>query len=62
LLIPDEFAEKYVRIYCRDPSKSMAIQKAFRAYVSSIGKHLAPHVGFSIPSPSRIDPLLDVAE
>ena len=57
LLIPDEFCEKYVRIYCRDPAKSAIVQKAFRAFVASFGSRLAPHIGFSLPSPTRFDAL-----
>lgn len=32
LLIPDDFSEQYIRIYCRDSEKILDLQHAFKQY------------------------------
>jgi HD superfamily phosphohydrolase len=36
LLIPSQFAEHYIRIYVKDPTKSSAAQKAFRNFLKTV--------------------------
>jgi len=37
LLIPDEFAERYIRVYCKDPEKVPDVQFAFQQYAKKHG-------------------------
>mmetsp|Transcript_4202 Transcript_4202/g.5198 ORF Transcript_4202/g.5198 Transcript_4202/m.5198 type:complete len:87 (+) Transcript_4202:1113-1373(+) len=37
LLIPDDFSEQYIRVYCRDPEKVLDVQVAFRQYAKKEG-------------------------
>eukprot|EP01100_Stratorugosa_tubuloviscum_P013612 TRINITY_DN6918_c1_g1_i1.p1 TRINITY_DN6918_c1_g1~~TRINITY_DN6918_c1_g1_i1.p1 ORF type:complete len:476 (-),score=153.34 TRINITY_DN6918_c1_g1_i1:93-1520(-) len=52
LLIPNEFSERYVRIYCRNPTQAADAQAAFRNFINRM--NVKPSKAFSLPqSPAR---------
>jgi len=46
LLIPSQFSERYIRIYCRDADKVPAAQKAFRNFLKHMGCPPSPQHAF----------------
>jgi len=53
LLIPSQFSERYLRVFCRDPEKAPEIQEAYRLCLSQ--RNITPSPAFSLPpSPNKL--------
>jgi hypothetical protein len=48
-MIPAQFEETSIRIFSRDPSKVVDIQKAFRKFIHQFGRNLSIDPSLTIP-------------
>jgi len=56
MLMPEEFSERYVRVFCRKQEKVAAAEAAFRNYLARFGFRPSDKSGLSLPpSPFSTD-------